>query len=152
MTIQIDSREKDHAIGKIVKYFDDHQILHFVSKLPVGDYCNLDNARLVVDRKADLQELCKNVCQQHARFAGEMIRAQEIGIKLIILCEHGHQIKCLEDVREWVNPRLRTSPKAITGERLYKTLRTMSIRHNVDFFFCSKSETGKRIIELLGGD
>ena len=152
MTIQIDSREKPHAIGKIIKYFDDNQILHFISKLPVGDYCNLDNARVVVDRKANLQELCGNVCQQHARFAGEMIRAQEIGIKLIILCEHSPYIKCLEDVREWVNPRLRTSPKAMTGERLYKALRTMSIRHNVDFFFCSKSETGKRIIEILGGD
>ena len=111
---------------------------------------SLDNARLCIDRKQNLQELCGNVTQQHRRFVAEMIRANELGIKLIILCEHGSSMKVLEDVREWVNPRLRTSPNCTNGETLYKILHTMSVRHEVQFIFCTKAETGKKIIELLG--
>ena len=151
VTIQIDSREKAHAIGKILRQFDEAGVKHFVSKLPVGDYQSLDNARLVVDRKADLQELCGNVCQQHKRFVAELIRANDLGIKLIVLCEHGGKVETLEDIRGWYNPRLRFSPQATTGERLYKILHTMSIRHGVEFLFCKKAETGAKIIELLGG-
>lgn len=150
MVIQVDSREKPHAIGKILKAFDDNGIKHFVSKLPVGDYISLDNAKLAIDRKANLLELCGNVCQQHKRFVGEMELANELGIKLIVLCEHGGKIEMLEDVKDWYNPRLKSSPKATTGERLYKILHSMSVRHGVEFLFCKKAETGSKIIELLG--
>lgn len=149
MTIQIDSREKARAIGKILKQFDDAGVKHYTSKLFVGDYMSLDNPRLIIDRKQSLQELCGNVCQEHARFKAEMMRAKEVGIKLIILCEHSPHIKCIEDVKTWENPRIKTSPKATTGERLYKTLITMSNRYGIEFLFCSKAETGNRIIELL---
>lgn len=148
-TIIIDTREKPQAIGKILKQFEEAEIKTIRSKLFVGDYQSLDNGRLVIDRKQNLQELCGNVCQQHERFVNELYRAKEHGIKLIILCEHSPQIKCLEDVRGWVNPRLRTSPKAMTGEKLYKILSTLSVRYRVDFVFCGKHETGKKIIELL---
>lgn len=151
ITIQIDSREKKHAIGKIIRYFDENHILHFTSKLPVGDYINLDNARLAIDRKQNLSELASNVCQQHKRFKAELQRAKEYGIQLIVLCEHGASIQTLEDVKHWVNPRLRFAPQAITGEKLYKILHTMSIRHNVKFLFCHKADTGRRIAEILGG-
>jgi hypothetical protein len=124
----------------------------FVSKLPVGDYMSFDNPRLVIDRKQNLSELCGNVCQQHKRFRAELERANEYGIKLIILCEHGKSITCLSDVMQWVNPRLKKSPMAVSGERLYKILSAMSQKYNVDFLFCTKAETGQRIIELLGGD
>ena len=113
---------------------------------------SFDNPRLVIDRKQNLSELCGNVCQQHKRFRAELERANEYGIKLIILCEHGKSITCLSDVMQWVNPRLKESPLAVSGERLYKILSAMSQKYNVDFLFCTKAETGKRIIELLGGD
>lgn len=152
MQIQVDSREKSHAIGNILRHFDENGIQHFVSKLPVGDYISLDNARLSIDRKANLQELCTNIAQDHTRFITELYRATSLGIRLIILCEHGPSIKTLEDVRSWENPRLRTSPRAMTGEKLYKAIRTISCRHGVEFFFCNKSETGAKIVELLGGE
>ena len=152
MTIQIDSREKARAIQKIVGTFDKHGVKWFISKLPVGDYQSLDNPRLVIDRKQNLSELCGNVCQQHKRFRAELERANEYGIKLIILCEHGKSITCLSDVMQWVNPRLKKSPMAVSGERLYKILSAMSQKYSVDFLFCAKAETGQRIIELLGGD
>ena len=63
MMIWIDSREKDHAIQKILNHFQSVHTKYFVSKLPVGDYMSLDNPRLVIDRKQNLSELCQNVCR-----------------------------------------------------------------------------------------
>lgn len=105
MVIQIDSREKARAITKIVEEFDRQGIKHPVSKLLVGDYMNYDNPRLIVDRKQNLSELCSNVCQDHERFKRELYRAQEHGIKIIFLVEHGKGIRRLADVIWWENPR-----------------------------------------------
>lgn len=151
MTIQIDSREKARAIEKIVAHFDREGVRHFVSKLPVGDYMSLDNPRLVIDRKQNLQELVGNVCQQHRRFVAELQRAQDYGIRLILLCEHGGKIRTLEDVVRWENPRLRVSPLAMSGPRLYKVLSTICMKYGVEIHFCDKRSTGRRIVELLGG-
>ncbi len=151
MTIQIDSREKPKAIRNICYEFTRQGAQYFVSKLPCGDYCSLDNARFCIDRKQNLNELVGNVCQQHQRFVRELQRAQELGIRLVFLVEHGDSIRSLEDVKAWVNPRLRESPFAVSGERLYKILSTLEARYNTKFYFCTKAQTGKRIIELLKG-
>lgn len=149
MTIQIDSREKAKAITKIISEFDKQNVKYFVSKLPCGDYCDLDNARFCIDRKQNLSELVNNVCQQHKRFTAELERADQLGIRLVFLVEHSTRIKTLEDVRGWQNPRLRISPLAVSGERLYKILYTMEKHYHTKFYFCSKLQTGKKIIELL---
>lgn len=166
MQVQIDSREHKKELERIKKQFDVLGVQYFVSKLYVGDYQSLDNPRLVIDRKKDLQEICGNVCQQHERFKAELLRAKEQGIKLVILCEHGADIKSLEDVYFWQNPRKYQirwktvngkrvkdviSAKAVDGNQLYKSLCTIRDRYNVDFVFCQKEETGKKIIEILGG-
>ena len=149
MTIQIDTRERTGQVERIEQQFDALGVKHFRSKLYVGDYQSLDNARLVVDRKQDISELVSNVCQQHERFRAELIRAQEAGIQIVILCEHGGQIKCLEDVYFWSNPRKRTSPKAMDGWKLFKVLNTMKEKYGVRFEFCDKRQTGRRIVEIL---
>ena len=164
MNVQIDSREKARAIRKILKAFDEAEVKYFSSKLLVGDYMNLDNPRLVIERKQNLQELCGNVCQQHERFRRELLKAIDAGINLIILVEHGSDIKSLEDVYFWKNPRKHeiiwktvngkrvktvASAKAIDGDQLYKSLYTIRDRYNVRFEFCNKNETGQKIIELL---
>ena len=154
MVIQVDSREKDRAIKKILSDFDSADVKWFVSKLPVADYMNLDNPKILVDRKQNLLELCNNVVQDHKRFAAELTRAKEFGMHIVVLVEHGHGITCLADVLDWVNPRLKESPMAVSGDRLFKILSTMQCNTNqydVEFQFCDKSETGSRIIELLGG-
>lgn len=149
MTIQIDTREKARAIKKILAEFEKQNIQFYNSKLFVGDYMNLDNPRLIIDRKQNLQELVGNVCQQHKRFTDELKRAQENGIKIIILCEHGGNIKQLSDVNKWYNPRLKVSPLAMSGQRLFKVLFTLNKKYDVDFVFCEKKDTGKEIIRLL---
>lgn len=149
MTLFIDSREKARAIKGIVKCFDTNQIKHISTKLYVGDYQNPDNPMLIVDRKQNLNEIVSNVCQDHKRFVDELTRANDINIKLIILCEHGGHIKTLDDVQNWINPRLKVSPLAVSGPRLYKILLAMSKKYNVEFLFCAKAQTGAEIIRLL---
>lgn len=167
MQIIVDTREHQSEWSRISKQFDELGVKYFRSKLYCGDYQSMDNTRLVVDRKKDLQELCGNVCQQHERFKAELVRAIEQGIKIVILCEHGPEIKSLEDVWFWQNPRkhkviwktvngkrVKTviSDKAVDGNQLYKSLCTIRDRYNVDFVFCTKEETGRRIVEILSND
>ena len=152
MTIQIDTREHKWELARIQRQLTALGCKTFVSKLYVGDYQSLDNPRLVIDRKKDLQELCGNVTQQHERFRSELIRAMEAGIQLIILVEHGEDIQTLEDVYFWDNPRLLKSPRATSGKGLYKSLCTIRDKYGVRFEFCDKHHTGERIMLLLGGD
>ena len=151
MTIQIDSREHKWELARIQRQLTALGCKTIVSKLYVGDYQSLDNPRLVIDRKKNLQEICGNVTQQHERFQRELLRAQEAEIQLIILIEHGDDIQSLEDVYFWDNPRLSKSPKATTGKSLYRSLCTIRDRYNVRFEFCTKRETGQKIMELLDG-
>jgi ERCC4-type nuclease len=150
MVIQIDSREKARAITKIVKEFDTQGVKHFSSKLPVGDYMSMDNARFVIDRKQSLLEVCTNVCQDHKRFINELKRAKELGIKIVFLVEHGRGIRNLGDIPNWKNPRLKDHPLAVSGPRLYEKLYQIEKHFDTKFYFCSKNETGKMIISLLG--
>lgn len=178
MTIQVDSREKARAIKKILSEFDHHGVKYYISKLFTGDYMSLDNPRLIIDRKQNLSEICANVCQDHDRFRNELIRAQENGIKLIILIEHSNRIKSIDDVEKWENPRRKKrmwvddelmvdkdgneywkaghyktiETKAMTGTTLAKVMRTQERKYGCKFMFCSKDKTGQRIIEILGGD
>jgi ERCC4-type nuclease len=182
LTIQIDSREKARAIKKIIAEFEKQGVKYYISKLFAGDFMSLDNPRLIIDRKQNLSEICANVCQQHERFKNELVRAQENGIKLIILVEHSNQIKSIDDVAKWKNPRskVRTKTwiddklcvdgdgneywkqgyfktetketKAMTGTTLAKIMKTQERKYGVKFMFCDKLHTGKRIIEILGGE
>ena len=167
MQIQVDTREHKTEWERIQKQFDDMGIKYFRSKMYVGDYQSLDNPRLVIDRKKNLQELCGNVCQQHERFKAELIRALQQNIKIVILVEHGEDVKTLEDVWFWENPRkheirwktvngkrVRTvqSEKAVDGPQLYRSLKTIKDRYNVDFVFCAKEQTGQKIVEILNND
>ncbi len=125
-----------------------HQIVR--SKLYVGDVTLLNNQTVCIDLKRNLAECVLNVCQQHDRFVREINRANEAGVKLIFLVEHGGSIKSLEDVKGWVNPRLKESPLAVSGERLYRIMATMQAKYNIEWHFCDKRCTGKKVVELLG--
>ena len=167
MDIVIDTREKPQELERIIPQIQAEGVHVIKNKLYVGDYQSLDNARLVVERKKDLNELCGNVCQQHEKFKRELLRAIESNIKIVILCEHGNGITCLEDVYFWENPRkhkvvwktvngrkVKTvlSEKAVDGIQLYRSLSTIHDRYNVDFVFCEKENTGREIVRILSGE
>lgn len=147
MTIQIDTREKARAIASIRAEFKRQGIDTVTSKLWVGDYARIDNLTTVIDRKQNLSELAGNVIEK--RFHAEIHRASEHGVKIIFLIEHGRGVKDLIDVLFWENPRLKESPRCISGEHLFKSMVTISERYNVEWQFCDKRSTGKRIIQIL---
>lgn len=149
MFIIIDTREKKDAIQKILATFDRCGIKYSRDKLPVADYWTMDNPKVAVDRKQNLLEIATNVAQGHDRFVRELTKAKEMGIHLVILCEHGTQVRELTDVIRWENPRLKQSPLALTGERLYRIMTAISKKYGVEWQFCTKADTGYRIIEIL---
>ena len=167
MIIYQDTREHKQEAERVANQIRAAGCEVIRSKLYVGDYLRIDDGLLVIDRKKDLLELCGNVTQQHERFRCELLKARAAGIKIVILCEHGEEIKTLEDVFFWHNPRkdifywttkngkrqrLPKYPNATEGEQLYKSLCTMRDRYGVSYEFCDKQETGARIVKILGGE
>jgi hypothetical protein len=162
MVILEDTRQQIKKHDLKHQWFEKNGIKIERCRLYVGDYTLANNQSICIDTKKDLQELCIDVCQDHERFRNELVRAMDANIKLIILCEHGHGIKCLEDVIFWQNPRRKIrqyvdgkwqtfETKAMRGEHLYKILNTQSERYGVQFEFCDPIQTGRRIVELFGG-
>lgn len=146
LIIQIDTREQKY--DHVVKYLDTQGIKHIRSKCVVGDYVNLENPMVVIDRKKDLQEVAGNVCQQHDRFVRELELAKELGYRMIILVEEPN-ITSLPNVCSWYNWRKKKNPKAVSGKTLYKIMSTIQEKYGVEWQFTTKEQCGKRIVELL---
>lgn len=142
----VDTREKKNS--HILKYFISHDIDYKLQKMDVADYQIEGKNKLVIDRKQNLDELAKNLMNRsdHARFWKEVRRAKEQNIKMIVLCEHGGQIKEIKNVAEWHS---KYSP--VTGRALMEEIYRVHISYGVEFLFCDKRSTGRKIIELLGG-
>lgn len=151
MRIVVDTREKPRAIVRIMKTFETDGIEVVRRALPFGDYLNPDRPGIVIDRKQNLNEVAKNLVQDRARFLREVDRANRDGWQLIVLVEHSKRIQCMEDVIKWNNPRLKVSPLAVDGPRLFRIMHAMGNRYGFEWDFCDKVHTGKRIIEILGG-
>lgn len=169
MTIFEDTRNPISKHKNIHDYCDKNGIKIERTKLFVGDYTLPTNQKICIDTKQDLQEVYGNVIQAHVRFKAEILRAQAAGIKLVILVEQ-EGVKSLSDVQHWKNPRLLNwykihnaqkagkmlhikLPKSppVPSANLAKSMQTMSDNYGVTWQFCDKSETGKRIVEILGG-
>lgn len=150
MQIQIDSREKSRAIKKIIEEFDRNDVRYFVSKLYVGDYVNLENPLVFIDRKQSIAEIAQNATSGHARVKRELKRLKKIGGKMYFLIEQDRigskRIKSLDDIMLWT-PKYGT----INGMQIYKVLRAWLAKYDIEYVFCGKKNTGKEIIRLLGG-
>ena len=151
MTIYVDTREKPDAIAKIIETFDAAGVEVIHQKLDEGDYATSPDSLLVIDRKQNLAEVCANLTWQHERFQRELRRAELKGKHLTILVEHGGTIHTLDDVKNWKNPRTKESPYAVSGKRLHQLMLGYAARYHIDWQFCDKRVTGKRIIEILTG-
>lgn len=167
MIIQQDTREQTKKHDYVLKVFDEKGIKVVRSKLYVGDYTRLDNQTVCIDTKQDMQELYSNIIQSNQRFKAECVKAQESGIRLVILTAD-ETIKSVGEVHRWRNPRrekwfmvwnakrkgkmmsyrLAGKPPA-SSEQLQKAMETMSERYGVEFMFCPKNEVGQTIIDLL---
>ena len=150
MILLEDTRQQAGKHKEKHEWFKAHGVEIVRSKLVVGDYTLPTDQSVCIDTKAGLLEVCGNVTQQHRRFVEELELAKQLGIQLIILVEE-NGIRTLEDVSNWSNPRLKHSPKATTGETLYKILSTIEQRHGCQFLFCKKNNSARKIVEILTG-
>ena len=151
-TIYVDTREKPHAITEILADFERQGVTVIRQKLDEGDYMSSPSGSITVDRKQNLDEICGNLTWQKARFQRELRRASDKGTTIYVLCEHGGGITCLRDVRSWLNPRRKESPKALDGPRLYQLMLSYASKYGVKWKFCEKNRTGFEILRLLGSE
>ena len=141
--IIVDSREKrwEH----ICRYFSANRIEYKVQKLDVGDYALEGRTGLVIDRKQNLDEVAANLkTSDSGRFWREIRRAKDTQTKLILLVEHGGSIRQISDVQQWKSQYSR-----ITGAQLMKEMYRTHIAYGIEWIFCDKRGTGRRILELL---
>lgn len=134
---------------KILSYFEQHGIRVIRQKLDEGDYKLHPDGAVTIDRKQNLGEVCSNLTWQRERFQRELRRASEKGETVYILVEHGGTIRSLADVYNWRNPRLKVSPKAVDGPKLYKLMLAYASKYKVRWRFCSKQTTGREIVNIL---
>lgn len=145
--IVIDSREKkfDH----IRNYFDLHGVAYEVSKLDEGDYQNTENPTITIDRKASLQEICTNLSKGEEniiRFTKEAKRAREKQLRFVVLIE-GTNARTVRDLHGW-----KSKYSKHTGKWLVDRMFDLTLTYSVEWMFCKKNETAKKILELLGYD
>lgn len=152
MVIIVDTREKPRAIVRILAEFDRQGVKYVRRALNFADYFNPEKPDVIIDRKQNLLEVAGNVVQERKRFLREVERCNRAGCHMIVLIEHSPRIRKLEDVIGWKNPRLKVSPLAVSGERLFRILKAMEIKYGIEWQFCGKAQTGKRIIEILRSD
>lgn len=143
--IQIDTREKLQAIAGIKAFFDKHNIEYIDRKMDIADYCVVGNENLVIDRKRNLQEVAQNLCSNdRGRFWREVRLAYRNHVRMIVLVEQSG-INDLRDVKNWQSKYQRLS-----GARLQEEMYRIALAYGVEWQFCHKNSTGKRICELLG--
>lgn len=141
--IVCDTREKKNE--HILRYLDFWGIPYRVEKLDTGDYMDDVRPDVVIDRKQNLAELCGNLfSDDKGRFWREVRRAKTDRIRLIFLIEQGGKFKTLQDVPQW-----KSRFTKITGYQLYNEMCRCHIAYGVEFWFCDKRSTGKKIVEIL---
>lgn len=143
--ILVDSREKKWH--HIESYFKDKGIAYdFPHKLDVGDYASDKNPFLVVDRKANLQEVCSNLsagADNLIRFTKELDRAKKQGIRLVVLIE-GTTFSDLKDVAKW-NSRYTKH----TGKWMLEKMFKLTLSYGVEWRLCRNRDTARTILEIL---
>lgn len=155
MYLIIDSREKPRAITKIIDHFQQNGIQYETSKLLFGDYMDYSRPQLVIDRKQDIAELAKNCTADHKRFRRELERVVATGSRLVVLVEQNSyttggervKVKSIEDLMLW-----EARHGTIRGEQVYRVLVSWTAKFPLTVEFCDKRSTGRRIMEILGGD
>lgn len=143
----VDTREKKWE--HIKNHFDKNKIPYEERKLDVGDYFNTDTPGIVIDRKANLQEVCSNLQNGREnihRFINECRRARSAHIRFIVLIE-GNNCKTLADVKLWQSKYTKH-----TGQWLYREMLRLFYAYQVEWVFCKKNETAKTIMRLLEYD
>lgn len=149
MIILEDTRQQEGKHKNIENYFKQAGIRVERCCLYAGDYAIANDQGRAVDTKQDVMEIAKDILSaDHERFKRECIRAQEAGIKLLILVEEPLPEGGLAN---WTAPKnARGKPlSSVNGETLRRAMLTMTVKYGVRFRFCDPRQTGRIITEYL---
>lgn len=149
MTLIEDTRNKVGKHKNIAAYCKRCGIELVRQKLSYGDYM-MPNGHISVDTKRNLDEVATNLLNRShkdsVRFWNEIRNAHQNGIKLVILVEHGGEIKSINDVPKW-----RSKYSQVTGRSLIDEMIRCEMAYGVRWCFCDRRSTARRIIEILSG-
>lgn len=142
MTVICDTREQVNA--HVTDYLSMQGVPYETRKLHTGDYsAMLDEFTLendvVIERKANLDELAGNFTVDRQRFEDEFTRAKADGVKVFLLIEDAsyYDIECH-------NYRSKLLPKSLLASLL-----SWQARFNITIIFCRKDQTGRIIHGIL---
>ena len=156
MKIITDTREQrnQHILEKINKA----EIPFKIKKLDFGDYSieNYEN-KVVIERKATLTELAGCFCKGRTRFASEFERAIEAGAKVYLLIEDEKAREKMLLRREMDKDSTLEKEKVFkktwrsnfTANSMIASIQSWKIKYNFEIIFCSKKESGNKIIEVF---
>ena len=141
-TIICDSREQINA--HLTRYFDKQKIPHISRKLDTGDYSAQIGALslerdIVIERKANLDEICGNFTVERERFEREFLRAKAYGTKVVLIVENA----------TWTDVFLGNYRSKVKPQSLIGSLLSWMVRYNITVLFCKPEETGKIIWGIL---
>lgn len=136
MRIVVDTREKKNT--HITSALQAHNCLYSAHKLNYGDYtCEYDTPekngiiftdKVVIERKASLDELAGNITKERARFNREFQRASTAGAKVYLMIEGGSY----DDIKKHYY-RSQMPPNAYLN-----TLFSWQQKYNITISFVSK--------------
>lgn len=142
--VEMDTRNK--IDNYITDYFDKHGIKYIRTKLYAGDVKLLNSTKVIIDLKANVEEIAHNICnaKEHARILRELAKAKEIGCKKFIFMIKDKKVKCKDDLINWTSKNTK-----IKGSTLYKAMCTMNKKYGCLFMFVSKENAPKYVLKLL---
>lgn len=139
MTITIDSREKVNS--HITTFLDSNRTQYQVKKLDFGDYSATLNyagyeidlsTKVVIERKASLDELAINVTKDRGRFEREFKRCQEQYAKIFLMIENSSWSDIIHH-----NYRSQLNPKSFIA-----TLLSWQYKYNITISFVPSETSG----------
>ena len=142
---EFDTRnQKDNYV---TDYFDKHNIKWIRNKLYAGDVKLLNDTSVIIDLKANVEEIAHNLCnsKEHERIRRELDRAKEIGCEEFIFLIKSN-IKSVDDLTNWTSKRTK-----VKGSTLVKVMSAMKNKYGCRFVFTTRANAPKKILELLGG-
>ena len=148
MVIVEDSRNQIGKHKNINAYLKSVGLRVIRSKLIVGDYVIANRQDTSIDTKKDMVEVSQDIFQDHKRFRAECELAKDCEIRLVVLIED-NSVGSYDELLKWVNPQPNRSTLTPNGERCYKVMKAMEYSYGVEFQFCKKKDTGKRILQIL---
>lgn len=142
LTVVCDSREQVN--GHVTAWLDKNGISHQSRALETGDYSVMLGEttfedEVVVERKANLDEIAGNFTVGRERFEREMIRAKANGVKMFLIIENA----------SWTDILLHNYRSDLKPQSFLATLLSWQVRFNVTVLFCKPGETAQILYSIL---